>query len=86
MKLKPRGASTSIVEVTNIDNMGFWIFLGSKEHYLAFLDFPWFMDASVKSISRIKQESSNHLYWPDLDIDLTIDMIDNPEAYPLKYK
>ncbi len=44
------------------------------------------MDASIKSISRIEKASSNHLYWPDLDVDLTIEMIDNPEAYPLKYK
>ena len=86
MKLKSRGASTSIVEVTNIDNMGFWILLGSKEHYLSFSDFPWFMDATIKSISRIEKESPNHLYWPDLDVDLTIEMIENPEAYPLKYK
>ncbi len=86
MKLKQRGASTSTVEVTNIDNMGFWILLGSKEHYLSFSDFPWFMDATIKSISRIEKESPNHLYWPDLDVDLTIEMIENPEAYPLKYK
>ena len=37
-------------------------------------------------ISHIEKESDTHLYWPDLDVDLTIDMIVNPEAYPLRYK
>jgi hypothetical protein len=44
------------------------------------------MDASIKSITHVVKESENHLYWPDLDVDLTLEMIDNPEAYPLKYK
>ena len=86
MKLKKHGENTSIIEVTNIDSMGFWVLFGSKEHYLSFSDFPWFMDASIKSISHIEKESDTHLHWPDLDVDLTIDMIDNPEAYPLQYK
>ncbi len=86
MKLKKHGESTSTAEVTHIDGMGFWVLVGSKEHYLSFSDFPWFLDASIKSISHVERVSANHLYWPDLDVDLTVDMIDNPEAYPLKYK
>lgn len=86
MKLKKHGESTSIIEVTNIDSMGFWVWVDSKEHYLSFSDFPWFMNASIKSISHVERESGTHLYWPDLDVDLTVDMIDNPEAYPLQYK
>jgi hypothetical protein len=86
MKLKNLGKSTSAIEVTNVDVMGFWIYVDSKEHYLSFSDFPWFMDASIKKISHVEKESENHLYWPDLDVDLSLDMIDNPEAYPLNYK
>jgi hypothetical protein len=86
MKLKKHGESTSTIEVTNIDSMGFWILVSSKEHYLSFSDFPWFMDASIKQITHIEKESESHLYWPDLDIDLTLEMIESPEAYPLKYK
>jgi len=86
MKLKEHGESTSTIEVTNIDRLGFWVLEGSKERYLSFSDFPWFIDASIKSISHVEKESENHFHWPDLDIDLTIDMIDNPESYPLRYK
>ena len=86
MKLKKHGEHTSTIEVTNIDTMGFWIFDGIKEHYLSFSDFPWFLDASIKSITNVTEESSNHLFWPELDVDLTLEMIDNPEKYPLRYK
>jgi hypothetical protein len=27
-----------------------------------------------------------HLYWPELDVDLEIDDLENPEKYPLKWK
>jgi hypothetical protein len=27
--------------------------------------------------------SARHLYWPDLDIDLAVESIRNPEAFPL---
>ena len=79
MKLKEHGATTSRTEVTNIDSMGFWLLVDEKEHYLSFEDFPWFMDSPVR-------ESEDHFFWPSLDVDLTLDMIDQPEAYPLKYK
>ena len=86
MKLKEHGATTSRTEVTNIDNMGFWLLVDGKEHYLSFEDFPWFMDSPVRKITRVQRESEDHFFWPSLDVDLTLDMIDQPEAYPLKYK
>jgi hypothetical protein len=27
-----------------------------------------------------------HLFWPELDIDLEIDNLENPSKYPLKWK
>jgi hypothetical protein len=86
MKLKEHGESTSTIEVTNIDRMGFWIFDGSKERYLSFSDFPWFAKATIEAITNVTKESKDHLFWPDLDVDLTLSMIDSPESYPLKSK
>lgn len=86
MKLKEHGERTSVSEVTNIDKMGFWLFDGTSEHYLSFSDFPWFLNASIKAITTVEEEFPGHFFWPDLDVDLTMDMIDNPDAYPLKYK
>ncbi|MFC1498038.1 DUF2442 domain-containing protein [Verrucomicrobiota bacterium] len=86
MNSQTLGMSTSVLEVTHIDTKGLWLFVDNKEHYMPFDQFPWFSDASVKQISNVEKQSQDHLHWPDLDIDLTLDMIDHPENYPLKYK
>jgi hypothetical protein len=86
MSSKTLGANTSVVEVTHIDTKGLWLFVDDKEHYMPFDQFPWFADASVKQISHVQRESENHFHWSDLDIDLTLDMIDHPEKYPRRYK
>jgi len=40
----------------------------------------------VKQISHVERLGADHMHWPELDIDLTLDMIDHPERYPLKYR
>jgi len=32
----------------------------------------------------VKRPHPNHLRWPQLDIDLSIDSIEHPENYPLQ--
>jgi hypothetical protein len=71
------------VEVTNVSGHGLWLFVHDRELFLSFHDFPWFKDATVGEIANVQLPSSNHLYWPDLDIDLAVDSIDHPERYPL---
>jgi len=77
------GISTSPVEVTNISKHGFWLLLGDEELFLPFSEFPWFRDANVGKILHVELPSSNHLYWPDLDIDLAVESIRHPEHFPL---
>jgi hypothetical protein len=71
------------VEVTNISAHGFWLLLGEKEIFLPFNDFPWFKDARISEISDVSLLNEEHLYWEKLDIDLTLNMIQNPQKYPL---
>ena len=77
------GASTSQVEVTNISQHGFWLLLADEELFLPFSEFPWFRDVAVGKILHVELPSSNHLYWPDLDVDLAVESIRNPERFPL---
>ena len=77
------GASTSQVEVTNISGHGFWLLLAEEELFLPFSEFPWFRDAAVGQILQVEQPSSNHLYWPALDVDLAVESIRHPERFPL---
>jgi hypothetical protein len=77
------GTSISPVEVTNISQYGFWLLLGNEELFLPFSEFPWFRNAAVGSILHVEHPSSNHLYWPELDIDLSVESIRHPEQFPL---
>ncbi len=77
------GANISPVEVTNISQHGLWLLLGDEELFLPFGQFPWFRDAAVGKILNVEHPSSNHLYWPELDVDLAVESIRHPERFPL---
>ncbi len=80
------GTSTSQAEVTNISRHGFWLLFDEHELFLPFTEYPWFKRAPVEAILQLEQPRPRHLYWPVLDIDLSLDSIEHPERYPLKAK
>ena len=84
--LLEHGTNTSQVEVTNISSHGIWLYADDQEFFLSYSDFPWFQDRTVKEILNVEALSENHFHWPDLDIDLSKDIIQNPSHYPNKYK
>jgi hypothetical protein len=83
MKSQALGNGTSDVEVTNISQHGFWLLLGNRELFLPFSDFPWFKGASISAILNVEWPQPHHLYWPDLDVDLAVESIEQPGRYPL---
>jgi len=85
MKSEEAGKDFSL-EVTNISNHGFWVYRNGEEYFLSYEDFPWFKEAKVNEILNIMEESPEHLYWPDIDVDLSLSIIRSPEKYPLIYK
>jgi len=86
MRSKTLGTSTSEIEVTQISKHGIWLLLQEKEYFLSFDNFPWFKDASVSAIQNVELLNEEHLYWPDLDVDLAIESIHRPEEFPLLSK
>lgn len=76
--------SISQAEVTNISQHGFWVLVDGRELFLPFDEFPWFKAAAVQAIHNVERPQPEHLYWPDLDVDLTIDSIEHPKRYPMK--
>jgi hypothetical protein len=72
-----------VVEVTHISEHGFWLLLPRGEVLVPFAAFPWFRDASVAQLQAVRLLHSDHLYWPELDVDLAVDSILHPERYPL---
>jgi len=80
------GNSTSAVEITNISSHGVWLYSHGKELFLSFKDFPWFKDQTINSVINVEEQSPGHFYWPDIDVDLTEEIIQNPERFPLTAK
>jgi hypothetical protein len=83
VKSLKRGKSTSRPEIVNISEHGFWILVKRREYFLPFEQFPWFRQASVDQISNVELLHGSHLYWPRLDVDLSLNIIEHPQKYKL---
>jgi hypothetical protein len=81
---KAPGKNTSSVEVTNISHHGVWLLTGDTELFMSYEDFPWFKEAPVGKILNVEEQTPGHFYWPDLDVDLTAEIIAHPNRFPLK--
>ncbi len=78
------GKNTLAVEVTNISAHGVWLLVHGKELFMSYDDFPWFKDQPIKAVLNVEEQSPGHFYWPEIDIDLTEEIIEHPERFPLK--
>ena len=83
MKSLKNGKDIS-VSVENITPFGIWIFVKGKEYFLDYKNYPYFQEKTIKDIQNVRLLHDFHLRWPSLDIDLEIDVLENPEKYPLK--
>lgn len=84
-KLKKLGKSILEAEVQSISKEGIWIYIIDREFFLPFTEFPWFKKATIDQIYNLEFFHGNHLNWPELDIDIELNSLKHPEAYPLKY-
>jgi hypothetical protein len=73
-------------EVTNIEPLGFWVLVDEREYFVPFADYPVFQGASIQQIFQMQRLSPTQLHWPDLDADIEIDALEQPEHYPLVFK
>lgn len=72
----------SFAEITSIHRHGFWLQFGDEELYLPFVEFPWFEHATIAQICRVECPSATRLYWPELDLDFSLEALRNPMAFP----
>jgi hypothetical protein len=86
VKSLTHGKNISVPEITNVSEHGFWLFLKGQEYFLAFENFPWFRHASIDQIVDVELWHITHLYWPKLDVDLSIEIIKRPEKFKLVSK
>jgi len=77
------GIVTLAAEVTNISPHCLWILLDDEELAIPFSEFPWFKSATIEQLIRVERPTKNHLYWPEIDVDLAVESIRKPEDFPL---
>ena len=78
------GEDISGIAVTDISPDGIWVLASGEEYFLPYEQFPWFKKGTVEQILNVIEEAPQRYHWPDLDIDLGLDSVKNPEKYPLK--
>jgi hypothetical protein len=62
---------------------GMAVIVNGKEYFLRFTDFPWFEYCNVAELRDVTSDRWG-VYWKSLDIDLSIESIENPERFPEK--
>ena len=80
------GTLTSRAEVVQITTFGIWISIDDKEYYLDYNNYPWFQNNTVAAICHIEIDNDGNMHWPELDVDIELESLENPELYPLIYK
>ena len=78
------GTSTSQIEVTNIDSQGIWLFVEPNEYFMSYDEYPWFKNARLSDVLDVELLSGQHIHWPELDVDLSVEILEDPQSFPLK--
>ena len=61
------------IEVTNVSQLGLWLLVGGREP----------VEVPVAQLLNVALPHPTHIYWPDLDIDLSVQSIDSLARFPL---
>lgn len=77
------GNATLVAEVSNVSPHCFWLLLGDEELAVPFSEFPWFKNATIEQLIDVQRLTEDHLYWPQLDVDLSIASIRRPTDFPM---
>jgi hypothetical protein len=73
-------------EVTNVSGHCVWLLIDDEELALPCSEFPWSKAAMIQQFINVLRPSAEHLYWPDQDVDLSVDSIRHLEMFPLRAK
>ena len=85
MSSQLHGADISVGEVTNISATGFWLLVDDREYFVPFDDYPIFKSATIGQIYNLRRVGPAQFHWPELDADIELEALDNPERFPLKF-
>ena len=69
-----------------ITSDGIWFATGCVEYPLSYEDFPCFKGVPEEKVKYVIEPETDVYYWPELDVQLTLEQIWNPKKYPMKTK
>ena len=77
---------TLVCSITGINDLGFWVLAEDKEFFVPFADYPGFRESSVNQILNIRYLPPSQLHWPEIDMDIELQALVQPESLPLIFK
>lgn len=80
------GTTTLGADVTTVSRHCVWMLSDDEALALPYSEFPWVKSATTQQIFTVLRPGPDHLYWPDLDIDLSVMSIRHPRRFLLKTK
>lgn len=81
-----KNGNNTLVKVLTITQNGLLLSIPQGDFFLSYTEYPWFKSAKVDDIFNVEMEGNDAIRWDNLDVDLEIDSILNPEKYPLLVK
>lgn len=86
MASSPPGNATLANSVTHITQHGFWLLVENAEYFVPFSNYAAFQHATVAQIYAMRQVGPTQFHWPELDIDIELEALEQPERFPLTFK
>ena len=78
-----RGAATAAASGEGVTPFGVWLLVAGEELFASHADFPMFRSGTIGALMHVELHGADHLYWPELDVDLDLKRVANPEKFPL---
>lgn len=75
MSLFVPGDATPWLEVTNVSQQGIWLLVDNEEFFLPYENYPKFRDSTVDKIFNVQRNGAGRVYWPDLDLAVSLDSL-----------
>jgi hypothetical protein len=79
------GIATSQSEVTDVILTGFWLLVDDREYFVPFENYPVFWGATVAQIYNVQRLGPTQFHWPELDADIELEALEQPERFPLAF-
>ncbi len=80
------GTCISDCSVTDINGLGMYVLVQDKEYFIPFREYPHLMKATISELANIAFLPPFQLRWNDLDIDIELQALEQPENFPLVFR